>query len=233
MGIPLSAGDSELAATLTGGNLAGFVSYRSEKGPFADLGAYAAFFDSGALASLYCAHSFMNVNTADEIMLQTVVERRTGDSALAARVRARIRAARIARQVLTEGDIASMLGTAAREVGDLLSAAPELDVNSAPVEVLRAILTDPDCGVDEPGRKLELLLRGRLEKPWTSGTLREALAAKPDATVLQYLGTTCRFIEVGTGDATGSLSAVVLLSYSGDTPSKVACRVIETREGRK
>jgi hypothetical protein len=226
---PFLLQDTALVGTLLGRSVVEFTDYRTNKGPFTRLGDYKEYFKPEALKRLYCVHSSFDVNTADEIILEKVIAARTGNEALAANVRARVREFRTARQAMTDSDWEMLVGAEKDAIGDLVTVYPELDVNTAPPDVLQAVLRDPDYKLDQADAKVQTIVNGRASKPWTDDTLCQALGLANTAPLMQYLGTRCHFIEGSLPQGDSIFYFVVKLSYSTDSPPKIASRVLETR----
>jgi hypothetical protein len=198
------------------------------KGPFPRLGDYKGYFRPEALKRLYCVHSSFDVNTADEIILEKIITQRTGNAALGANVRARVREFRSAQKTMTESDWDMTVGAEKDEIGDLVAVYPELDVNTASVDVLQALLRDPDYKLEQPDAKLQTIVNGREARPWTDETLRQALRLTEASAIMQYLGTRCHFIEGAVPEGTSTLHFVAKLSYSKDSPPTISARIVET-----
>ena len=226
---PFLLKDSELASTLLGRSVEDFVSYRTEKGPFTSIDDCKDYFQPAALSSLYCLHSIFCVNTADEIMIERLIAARTGDEAFAASVRSRIRDFRTRRQPIAQSDWDAIAGAERQSLGALFALDPEIDVNTAPPEVLGAILRDPDWTLQAPDAKLQAILGARSSRPWNEEGLRQLLGVDASSPLLGYLGTRTRFIRASLPSEGGSLRLVALVDYSADSPPKIALRVIEER----
>ena len=226
---PFLLQDSELNATLLARSVEDFTTYRTNKGPFSRIEDYKDYFQPGALNTLYCVQSFFNVNTADEIMLEKIVAARTGNQALASTIRGRLREYRSNRQVLAQSDWDTLIGAEKDAVGDLLTIEPELDVNTASVAVLQALLRDPDWKLDQRDAKLQVIVTNRVSKPWTDDTLRQALGVDKSSLLLQYLGTRCRFLQGRVPEGPSVMTFVAIVSYSTDSPPKITPRILETR----
>jgi hypothetical protein len=224
---------SSLAGTLLGKSVEDFTSFRSSKGPFSQVVDYAEYFKSSSLEGLYCAQSLFNVNTADEIILEKAVAERTGNPALASGIRSRIRQYRIERKAMTEANLDEVMGIEKDALGGLLTVEPELDVNTAPVELLQALLRYPDWKLDKPDAKLQAILAGRASKPWTQEALRSALGQQKGSQLMQYLGTRCRFVVASVPAGERSRDFVAMLSYSSDVPPKVVARIVEAKWAAK
>jgi len=226
---PFLLQDSELNATLLAKSVEDFTTYRANKGPFARIEDYKDYFQPGALNTLYCVQSFFNVNTADEIMLEKILAARTGNESLASTIRGRLREYRSNRQVLAQSDWDTLIGAEKEAVGDLLTIEPELDVNTASVAVLQALLRDPDWKLDQRDAKLQVIVTNRVSKPWTDDTLRQALGVDKSSLLLQYLGTRCRFLQGRVPEGPSVMTFVAIVSYSTDSPPKITPRILETR----
>jgi hypothetical protein len=226
---PFLLKDSELSATLLGRSVEDFTGYRASKGPFAGIEEYKDYFQPAALSGLYCAQSFFNVNTADEIMVEKVLAARTGSDSFASTVRARLREFRSNRQVMAQSDLDTLLGGEKDRVGDLLTVSPELDVNTAPAVLLQALFRDPDWHLEQPDAKLQTVLSGRAVRPWNDDNLRQALGVDKNFPLLQYLGTRSRFVQGKIPGGASVLSFAATLGYSTDSPPKIAARILQTR----
>jgi hypothetical protein len=226
---PFLLHDSELNATLLARSVEDFTTYRINKGPFSRIEDYKDYFQPGALNTLYCVQSLFNVNTADEIILEKILAARTGNETLAATIRARLREYRSNRQVLVKSDLDTLLGGEKDAVGDLLTTDPELDVNTASVAVLQALLRDPDWKLDQRDAKLQVIVTNRVSKPWNDDTLRQALGVDKTSLLLQYLGTRCRFLQGRVPEGPSVMTFVAIVSYSTDSPPKITPRILETR----
>jgi len=225
---PFLLQDSELAGTLKGRTVGDFVNYRLDKGPLPDKQGYKDYIQPAALSSMYDVYSLFNVNTADEIMLERVVAARTGNDAFASAVRARIRDFRARKQLLTDADLDMLLGAEKDAVGELLTLDPEIDVNVAPVEVLQAVLRDPDLKVTQPDAKVQTIVAGRFTRPWSAEGLRQALGVDKTSLLMQYLGTRTRFLRATVHEQAGELAVVVVVDYSRDSPPRLTLRVLRT-----
>jgi len=225
---PFLLQNSELNATLLGKSVEDFTTYRTNKGPFADIEAFKDYFRPDALNQLYCAQSCFDINAADEIMLEKILALRTGSESLASTVRARVREYRTNHQVFAESDWETLIGAEKDSVGDLVSTEPELDVNTAPAAILQAVLRDPDFKLDQPDAKLQVIVAGRAAKPWDQTSLRQALGVDKNSPILQYLGTRCRFIQGEVPLGSSTVSFIAFISYSTDSPPKLTARIIGT-----
>jgi hypothetical protein len=226
---PFLLQDSELNMTLLAGSVQDFTTYRTNKGPFSRIEDYKDYFQPVALNTLYCVQSFFNVNTADEIMLEKILAARTGNESLASTIRARLREYRTNRQILAKSDWDTLIGAEKDAVGDLLTTDPELDVNTASVAVLQALLRDPDWKLDQRDAKLQVLVASRVSKPWNDDTLRQTLGVDKSSLLLQYLGTKCRFLQGKVPEGPFFMTFVAIVSYSTDSPPKITLRILETR----
>jgi len=226
---PFLLQNSELSGTLLNKSVQDFVTFRTNSGPLPHIEDYKDFFQASALRSLYCAQSSFNINTADEIMLEKVLAARTGSEALASTVRAGVRQFRANRQIMSESDWEAMIGADKDAVGELVGIQPEVDVNTAPLVVLQALLRDPDWKLDQPDAKLQMLLAGRATKPWTDGTLLQALGIDKNSLLLQYLGTRCRVAQVTIPTESQVMTLTIAIDYSTDSPPKLALRLLDTR----
>lgn len=225
---PFLLRDSELIGTLRGRTVEDFITYRLNKGPFYSVEDCKDYFQPAALNSMYCVHSLLNVNTADEIMLEKVLAARTGSQAFASTIRARLRQYRTNREVLTEANWAMLAGAQKDTIGDLVTTDPEIDVNTAPVEILQALMRDPDLKLTQPDAKLQTIVAGRATKPWNSDTLRQALGVDKSSLLLQYLGTRSRFLRGRILVGSSTMTFVVHIGYSDNSPPKIVMRVIDS-----
>jgi hypothetical protein len=225
---PFLLQDSELIGTLLGKSVEDFTTYRANNGPFVALDEYKDYFQPEALNTLYCAHSFFNANTADEIMLEKILTLRTGDATFASTVRASVREFRTNRRIMAQSDLDALIGGEKEAVGDLLTINPELDVNTVSPAVLLAILRDPDWKLDQPDAKLQVLMAGRASKPWAPETLQQALGVDTNSPLLQYLGTRCRFLQGSVPAGSAVLTFIMTVDYSTDSPPKLTLRILQT-----
>ena len=225
---PFLLQDSELAGTLKGKSVDEFTTYRLNNGPLSGMNDYKDYFAPEALNALYCVYSSFNVNTADEIMLERVVALRTGSDSFASNVRTKVREFRTNRKAMTAADLDMLVGAEKDPLGDLLTVEPELDVNTASVEVLEAILRDPDLNVTQPDAKLQAIVTGRSARPWTADALRQALSVPAGSPILQYLGTRSRFLQAVIHGKTEDMKFVVVVQYSADSPPRITLRVLHT-----
>jgi hypothetical protein len=220
---------SELSGTLFNRSVEDFITYRMNGGPYTRVEDYKDYFQPAALKSLYSVQSQFNINTADEIMLEKVLSARTGSTAFASTIRARVREFRANRQIIAPSDLESMIGSEKDTVGDLVTTNPELDVNTAPLAVLLALLRDPDLRLNQPDAKLQLILAGRASKPLTDEALRQSLGVDKSSLLLQYLGTRCRFVLGAVPGKNLIMTFVVNINYSTDSPPKLTLRILDTR----
>jgi hypothetical protein len=219
---------SALSGTLVGHSVTEFTDYRMNKGPFARLEDYKDYFRPESLKRLYCVYSSFDVNTADEIILEKIITQRTGKSSLGANVRARVREFRTGLQVMTDSDWDRIIGAEKDELGDIVSVSPELDVNTASVDVLQALLRDADFKLEQPDAKVQTIINGRTAKPWTDDALRQALGLTKTSALMQHLGTRCRFVEGSVPAGDRVMSFVVHLTYSKDASPRIIARIVET-----
>ena len=226
---PFLLKDSELSATLLGRSVEDFVTYRTNKGPFSRVEDYGDFFKPANLNAMYCVHSFFNVNTADEIMLEKVLAERTGSQSLASSVRARLREFRTNRQVLAQSDWDTLIGGDKDTVGDLVTLNPEIDVNTASPEVLQAILRDPDFKLAQADARIQSILNSRASRPLTSDILRQILGVEKNSLLLQYLGTRSYFIQGKIPSGAQTMTFIATVGYSTDSPPKLSLRVLDTQ----
>jgi hypothetical protein len=224
---PFLLQDSELSTTLLGKSAEDFTTYRTNAGPFVRVDDCKDYFQPQALTNLFCVHSFFNVNTADEIMIEKIIAARTGNEALASTVRSHLREYRTNRQVLAASDWDALIGADKESVGELVSTDPELDVNTVSPVLLQAVLRDPDFKLDQADTKLQAILTGRASKPWDDDTLRQVLNVDKNSLLLQYLGTKCKFLQLTVPEGTGTLTLVATIDYSTDSPPKITLRVLQ------
>ena len=225
---PFLLQDSQLINTLFGKTVPEFTSYRSLKGPFVHLSDYKDYFQPAALNQIYCVYSTFNVNTADEIMLEKVLAERLGSKSVAATIRDALRGYRTNQQVLTDSDWDIVAGSEKEAIGALATTEPELDVNTASIPVLQAILQDPDLKVSQPAIKLQILVAGRATKPWTPESLASALNLDKKSLVLQYLGTRTHFIQGSIPEQKKQFRFVAWIEYSNDSPPDLTIRILKT-----
>jgi len=209
-----------------------FVTYRSTKGPRADLSDYAAMFTPASMANWFCSDSRFNVNTADEIVLERIIATRTGSEAVGAAMRQSLRNFRQNRQPLTNSDWQTLAGSDLASLDGLLTTDPELDVNEIPADLLRILLKDPDFALDQPDAKAQTLIVGRAQKPWTPEILREVLGVDKKSPLLQYLGTRTSFVEAHVVQDALAMRFVIALSYSQDSPPRIAARILVNQDIR-
>ncbi|NNM66880.1 MAG: hypothetical protein HKM06_02585 [Spirochaetales bacterium] len=226
---PFLLQDSALINTLFGKTVPEFTGYRSLKGPFAHLGDYKDYFQPAALNQIYCVYSTFNVNTADEIMLEKVLAERLGSKSVAATIREALRGYRTNQQVLSDSDWDIVAGSEKDAIGVLVTTAPELDVNTASVPVLQAILEDPDLKVSQPDQKLQILVAGRNTKPWTPQSLASALNLDKKSLIMQYLGTRTHFIQGIIPEHEKQFKFVAWVAYSNDSPPDLTIRILKTQ----
>jgi hypothetical protein len=226
---PFLLRDSDLKGTLLTSS-DDFVTYRSSHGPRARMADYAAYFTPQSLADWYGVDSWFNVNTADEIVIEKVVGLRTGSEAIGTAVRQSLRTFRQNKQPLTASDWQTLAGANLDRLDGLFTTDPELDVNSAPAELLQILFKDPDFALDQPDPKLQKVLSGRLSQPWTPDTLRQTLGVDKNASLLQYLGTRTTFLEARLTQDTLTMRFVISLSYSHDSPPRITPRVLESQD---
>ena len=225
---PFLLKNSTLNVTLLGRSVEDFITYRTNQGPFSRIGDYKDYFKPANLGALYCVHSFFNVNTADEIMLEKVIAARTGSPSIASTVRARVREFRTNRQVLAQSDWDALIGGDKDAVGDLVTLNPELDVNTVSPDVLQAILADPDFKLDQADAKAKSILASRASKPLTADILRQILGVEKKSLLLQYLGTRTYFIQGTIPQAGTAMTFVATVAYSTDVPPKLTLRILDT-----
>jgi len=225
---PFLLKDSELNATLLGRSVEDFTTYRINEGPFSKIEDYKDFFKPANLNAMYCVHSHFNVNTADEIMLEKVLAAHTGSESLAASIHARLREFRTNRQVLAQSDWDALIGADKDTIGELVTVNPELDVNTVPPDVLYAILRDPDFKLEHPDAKVQSILASRGSKPLTSDILRQILGVGKNSLLLQYLGTRTYFVQGKIPEAGSVMTFVATVTYSSDSPPKIALRILDT-----
>jgi hypothetical protein len=230
---PFIMQNSSLSGTLLGHSVLEFTDDRMNKGPFTRLSDYKAYFRPQALKALYSVHSSFDINTVDEIIAEKIITARTGNAAFAANVRARMRQFRTNKQAMTESDLTMLLGNEKDALGDLITVRPELDVNTASLDLLQALLRDPDFSLEQPDAKAQTIVNLRSNKPWTDEALRQTMGLPTSSQLMQYLGTRCYFIEASLSQGDRVAFFVVKIGYSSDSPPKLNCRVIETRSEPK
>ena len=218
--------DSTLTGTLLNRSVAEFVAYRSAKGPFGRLSDYKDFFRPEALASVYCVYSTFDVNTADETILEKTLSERTGDEAFAADASSRIGVFRAARQTIMDSDWDMIAGSKKDLLGDLVSTSPEIDANSASVDILEALLKDPDFKLEHADSKLQSIVNLRSSRPLTEEMLRQVLGVGKTDPLVQYLGVRCRFVGGTIRREATKFRFVVALSYPTDDLSSVLPRLV-------
>lgn len=188
-------GESLLRSTLAGKSVQQFAEYRTKEGPFTRLESYADYYEEEALESLYTTWSVFDVNTVDEEAAERIAALRTGNPAAGAALREVLRTARQDRLVFDRASWETRSQTLDPGLAGVFGAEPEVNVNTAPRNLLEAILTYPALGITDAPAKLALLLSGRQTRPWTPETLAGALGVEKGARVLQYLGTKSTFLQ--------------------------------------
>jgi len=222
---------SSLVGTLNGKTVDDFVSWRTSKGPFPSVDGYKSYFTAASLQFDYCTVSFFNVNTADEIMLERLVALRTGSDSAAANLRSQVRDRRSRRQIFTPADWQTVSAGFSQDVGPLDSTDPELDANEAPVDVLTAILGDPDFKITDAATKVQTLIAQRAAAPLTSAAMALILGVAATSPIMQYLGTRTHWIECSLPFGTSRAQFVIALTYSTDAPPQVTPRILNINWG--
>lgn len=212
-------------ATLTDVSLEKFVEARSIAGPALEP-FYRNYITPAALVSWYTVHSLWNLNTADEVMLEAMVQQRTGSATLGSGLRSLVRSFRENQVPLVEGDVVKLRTAGLSGIDTVVTLEPELDVNEAPEALLSALISNPAWSIVDPVVKVESLVQARDESPWTPQTLRALLNVPQDHLILSYLGTSSRFLTVSVASEEGTLSVVLFLS--GTSGTEVGPRIVET-----
>ena len=224
---PFLLSDSLLKTTLNNHSVNDFVNFRLKEGLQAKVLSFSDLFTVTSLKTEYCSLSLFNVNTADEIMIEKVIDERTGDESLGSSFRSSLRQFRAQHQIMVQTDLDTLIGDA-QGLQQLLTVEPEIDVNTATPFVLQALLEDPDFALTSADAKLNILLNGRQVKPWTKETLAQALGLDlQHSTLLQYLGTRTRFVEIDISTTHCLGHFQVMISYSPDSPPKLNFRILK------
>jgi len=224
---PFLLGQAGFIDTLNGVPVQKFIETRSKNGPAQSLEFYSQMVRPAALASWYTVHSLWNINTADEDMLETMANQRTGSSSIGSALRASVRSYRTEMRRMSRVDWEQVAGTSKAVLEPLVTVEPELDVNEVSESLLQSILSYPNLKIADPAAKASSIVESRSSRPWDSVTLRQLLDVADGNLILSYLGTRTRFLAGTVNTGEGNLDWVVYLG--GDALAPVVPRIIETR----
>jgi hypothetical protein len=215
------------AITLKDASPTDFAAQRAKRGLQADSTGYEDLVKKEYLSSWYTVHSLWNLNTADEVMLEQMVNGRTGSETSGSAIRAWVRGFRSEQKPILPSDWETQKAILGGSLGTITTLEPELDVNEAPEALLRALISNPAWNVPELDAKVGAILASRATKPWTSDALQALLQLPPASPLLPYLGTTTRFVGGEAKADSGSLEFVVFIG-AGEG-GKVQPRILQSR----
>ncbi len=186
--------------------------YRADKGPFASLASYAAFFPSGVLASYFTVYGYINVNTTFEDVLRGIFAARTGDKAAAEAFRNAIRGFLVKQEMVGKEQLASLFGLYYPQLYPLMNVEPQMNVNFIPPEILHALLAYPYGGksIENFEGICNAILSERQQQGLTPQYLSNLIHAQGEQLLIfQYLGTRTWFWRITVRGGSHSLVQVV------------------------
>jgi hypothetical protein len=198
--------------------------YRADKGPFATLSSYAAFFFPGALERDFTVHGYVNVNTAFEDTLRQFFEARTGDKPSSETFRGAIRGYLSRQELVRREELPTLLGLYSPQLYPLMNVEPQMNVNFVPEEVLHAVLSYPYGGKRIEGFETacQAILSARAQGAVNERGLASMVHAKAEQLlVFQYLGSRTWFWRIGVREGTHTLEWIVA-RIPGEAPVRFA-----------
>jgi hypothetical protein len=193
------------------------------------IAAYGEFFEAENLAAWFTPYTYASVNTDDEFALERYWFEATGDESGAAAFREANRRQLAALKLLAPGEFAAWYGAEAAALAPFVGAAPGLNANFAPVEVLEAALSYPNYEIESPRAVAESLATaarsGALDKSAIA-----AIARLPDGhPAWAWLGTRTSFWRIFVqADAAWYRAIVRVEDREDESPAAI---LVEFREG--
>lgn len=176
---------------------------RFDSGFYMDVkAAYVDYFQEEAFSELLGPFSYLNLNTADEFVIERITLEITGNSVLAANLRNYSVQKLREQKLFSKEEAKNILNGIDEKLLKVITIAPQINVNTAAEEILRAVILYPAYNIPFAQEGLSRILNERDRNDISPQQLQEILGCPADHHVFTYLGTETWFwsLQLKKGD---------------------------------
>jgi len=188
--------NTELKTLFTFGSADALQQMRFKDGPFSTLEPFAAYFDKKVLEEFFTVSGPINLNTADEFMLEKVAGIRMGSESYGSRLREQARSWRLSQIQAGKPELDTFFGSDAAKARNLFSIEPDLNVNTAKEQVLSLILVASVWKIENPQSRIQVLLEKRKQGIVKKSDLQAVLGLPKEHVLYGYLGDRSNVAEI-------------------------------------
>lgn len=184
---------------LPGANADRLQQHREDTGFHLELAAgYGGFIEPDTLEELFTPYGWANLNVTDEFALRALAASRTNSAARGDAFHAKVQEALRELRIVTREELREFLGAEFEALYPVVNAEPVWNLHFLPPEILRAVLSYPEYGVENPAATasaIESFVKAGELKP---EALEGFLGKERPNRLYEYLGTVTWFWKIET-----------------------------------